>query len=76
AGGVIDTVREIITKNNKQMAFIKMFDFTDWIECVAFADVYDKYKNLLVPDKIVAIKGKISHRNGEPSIIIEAVKEL
>jgi len=76
AGGVIDTIREIITKNNKRMAFIKMFDFTDNIECVAFADVYEKYKDLLVPDKVVAIKGKISQRNGEPSIIIEAVKEL
>ncbi len=76
AGGVIDTVREIITKNNKKMAFIKMFDFTDQIEVVAFADVYEKYKDLLVPDKIVAVRGKISHRNGEPSIILEAVKEL
>lgn len=75
-GGVIDIVREIITKNNKRMAFIKMFDFTDNIECVAFSDVYEKYKDLIVPDKIVAIKGKVSHRNGEPSIIIEAVKEL
>jgi len=76
AGGVVDTVREIITKNNKRMAFIKIFDFTDAIEAVAFADVYDKYKELLVPDKIIVVRGKISHRNGEPSVIIEAVKEL
>jgi DNA polymerase-3 subunit alpha len=75
-GGVIDVVREIITKNNKKMAFIKMFDFTDMIEAVAFSDIYEKYKHLLVPDKLVAVKGKISHRNGEPSIILEAVKEL
>jgi len=75
-GGVIDSVREIITKNNKQMAFIKMFDFSDQIEGVAFSEVYEKYKELLKPDKTVAIRGKISHRNGEPSIIIEAVKEL
>ena len=75
-GGVIDIVREIITKNNKKMAFIKMFDFTDMIEAVAFSDIYEKYKHLLVPDKLVAVKGKISHRNGEPSIILEAVKEL
>jgi len=75
-GGVIDTVREIITKNNKRMAFIKIFDFTDSIECVAFPEICEKYRDLLQPDKIVALKGKISHRNGEPSIVIEAVKEL
>jgi len=75
-GGVIDSVREIITKNNKQMAFIKLFDFNDQIEGVAFAEVYEKYRDLLKPDKTVAVRGKISHRNGEPSIIIEAVKEL
>lgn len=75
-GGIIDTVKEIITKNNKRMAFVKIFDFTDQIEAVAFTEIYEKYKNLLVPDKIIAVRGKISHRNGEPSIIIEGMKEL
>ncbi|MCX6713794.1 MAG: DNA polymerase III subunit alpha, partial [Candidatus Vogelbacteria bacterium] len=76
AGGIIDEVKTILTKKNTQMAFLKLFDFTDSIECVVFTDVYDKFKNILIADKCVAIKGKISHRNGEPSIIVEAVKEL
>ena len=76
AGGIIDEVKIILTKKNTQMAFLKLFDFTDSIECVVFTDIYDKFKNILIADKCVAIKGKISHRNGEPSIIVEAVKEL
>jgi len=75
-GGIVDAVREIITKNNKRMAFVKIMDLTDNIEGVAFSEVFEKYKDLLVVDKVIALKGKMSHRNGEPSIIIEAVKEL
>ncbi len=76
SGGIISEVKIIITKKNTQMAFLKLFDFTDSIECVVFSETYEKYKNILVVDKCVAVKGKISHRNGEPSIIVEGVKEL
>lgn len=75
-GGIIGEVRVIFTKNNKQMAFFKLLDFNDSIECVAFSDIYEKYKDLLVEDKCIAIKGKVNHRNGEPGILVEAIKEL
>lgn len=76
-GGIIEEVKEIITKRgDRRMAFVKISDFNDSIECVVFSDVYEKYKEILTADRCVAIRGKISHRNGEPSIIIEALKEL
>ncbi|MFA6275074.1 MAG: OB-fold nucleic acid binding domain-containing protein, partial [Candidatus Paceibacterota bacterium] len=75
-GGIIGEIRVIFTKNNKQMAFFKLLDFNDMIECVAFPDVFEKYKNLLVEDKCVALKGKLNHRNGDPSVLMEAIKEL
>jgi len=30
----------------------------------------------MVPEKCIALSGKVSNRNGEKSIIIEAVKEI
>jgi len=75
-GGIIGEVRAIFTKNNKQMAFFKLSDFNDMVECVAFSDVYEKYKALLVEDKCIALKGKLNYRNGEPSVLVEAIKEL
>jgi hypothetical protein len=35
-----------------------------------------EYKNSLLKDKCVAIKGKISLRNGEITLIVDKIKEL
>lgn len=76
AGGIIEDVRPIMTRRGDRMAFIKLADFTDTLEAVCFSDVYAKHKDILVPDSCIAIRGRASHRNGEPSIIIEGIKLL
>ena len=76
AGGLIESVRPILTRRGVRMAFIRLVDFTDTIEAVAFADLYEKYKDILVPDACIALRGHASHRNGEPSIILDGVKLL
>ena len=75
-GAIVEESREIMTKKNDKMAFIRLADFGDTIEAVAFPRVYGQFKELLQPDKCLAIKGKLSLRNGEPSILIDLVKEL
>lgn len=74
--GIIETRRQVVTKNNERMAFIKISDLTDSIEAVAFPTMFKGSIDILVPEKCVALSGKISNRNGEKSIIIEAVKEI
>jgi DNA polymerase-3 subunit alpha len=75
-GGIIETVRQVITKNNERMAFLKISDLTDSIEAVAFPSIFQKNIETLVPEKCIAFSGKVSLRNGEKSIIIEGVKEI
>ena len=75
-GGIIEEVREITTKNNEPMAFIKIADFTGSIEAVVFPQTYAQYKNAIVTDKCIAAICKISQRNGEISLIIERLKVL
>jgi DNA polymerase-3 subunit alpha len=74
--GIIETARQVVTRNNERMAFIKISDLTDSIEAVAFPSMFKESIDILVPEKCVALSGKISNRNGEKSIIIEAVKEI
>lgn len=74
--GIIDTCRVVITKNNDRMAFLKISDLTDSIEAVAFPSIFKESVDILVPEKCIAFSGKVSLRNGEKSIIIEAVKEI
>jgi DNA polymerase-3 subunit alpha len=75
-GGIIEEVREIMTKNNDPMAFIKIADFTGSIDAVIFPKTYAQYKNSIIVDKCIVAVCKVSERNGEISLIIERLKEL
>ncbi len=74
--GIIETSRQVVTKNNDRMAFLKISDLTDSIEAVAFPSIFKESVDILVPEKCIAFSGKVSNRNGEKSIIIEAAKEI
>jgi DNA polymerase-3 subunit alpha len=75
-GGIIEEMREIITKKNEPMLFAKIADLTGSIEVVIFPRVYYEFKKFLAPEKCIAIKSRVSNRNGEISLIAEKVKEL
>ncbi len=74
--GIIETSRQVITKNNERMAFLKIADLTGSIEAVAFPSIFKESIDILVPEKCIAFSGKVSLRSGEKSIIIKAVKEV
>jgi DNA polymerase-3 subunit alpha len=74
--GMIEEIREIITKKGDPMAFMKLSDYGDTLETVVFPKIMAEYKNSLLKDKCVAIKGKISLRNGEITLIVDKIKEL
>ncbi len=75
--GIIDDARVIITKNQSdRMAFLKISDLTGTIEAVVFPSIFKESAEILVPEKCIALSGKVSLRNGEKSIIIEALKEV
>ncbi len=74
--GMIENVKELLTKKGDRMAFILLANQTDNIEMVAFPETYQASKDLLVPGTCVAVKGKLSIRNDEPSILIDKLKAL
>ena len=74
--GIIESARQVVTKNNERMAFLKIADFTDSIEAVCFPSMFKDNIDTLVAEKCIILSGKVSNRNGEKSIIIEAVKEI
>ena len=74
--GLITEVRSVVTKKGDQMAFAKIADFTDLIEVVLFPRTYAECKAIAIPEACVAIRGTISKRNDELSLIGEAIKPL
>jgi len=74
--GMISSVKSIITKTGKPMAFVKIEDTTGTMELVIFSDLFTAYQSLFVEGKIMVVVGKLSFRNGSTSLIADKVKEL
>ena len=74
--GIVQDVRVILTKNGDQMAFIKLADYVGNIEAVVFPKTFAEVKEMLKPDTCIAIKAKLTNRNGELSLVTEALKAL
>jgi DNA polymerase-3 subunit alpha len=74
--GVIETIQVIRTKSNSDMAFLKVTDKSGSMEVVVFPKTFEKYKDILVADSCVAVKGKISERNGNIGILAEIIKKI
>lgn len=76
AAGMIEQMRTILTRGGDQMAFIKIADTSGSIEAVVFPKDFVLYKDILQPEKCIALKGRLSNRNGELSLVTEALKAL
>ena len=73
-GGIIETAKKIYTKSGSEMAFVGLMDEKGLgIECVIFPKVYDVYKELLQPDHVVIIEGKINIKDDKPVILAERI---
>ena len=76
-GGSVVEVRKLFTKrDNKEMAFVKVEDLYGTMDVMFFPTVYAKSKELLQPDTLINIKGKVSIREGElPTIIAQTISK-
>jgi DNA polymerase-3 subunit alpha len=75
-GGVINSIKKIITQKGEMMLFVKIEDTHDSIETIVFPSVYNSTKDDWVEDNIVLISGTISTKDGECKVICNEVKTL
>ena len=75
-GGIISSIKKILTKNGKNMAFLILEDLTDKAEVVIFPTVLESNPDLFQENKIIMISGKTDSRDGEPKIIANSVEEI
>lgn len=74
--GVIEGVKTILTKKGDRMGFITIADKDGSLEAVAFPEVFKSNHAALEVNTCVLVRGKLSKRNGQNSILIERVKAL
>ena len=75
-GGVISSVKKIITKKGQPMLFVKLEDLTTKAEVVVFPNMLSRNPTAFEENKIVLISGKVDHRNNEPKVIANEIEEI
>jgi DNA polymerase III subunit alpha len=71
-GGLVSTVRTIITKSGTKMAFVGIEDKSGEAEVIVFPNLYEQVGAKLVQDAVVRVTGKISARDREGNLGSEA----
>jgi DNA polymerase-3 subunit alpha len=71
-GGLILTVRTIVTKTGSKMAFVKIEDKTSEGEIIIFPNLYEQIGAKLVQDAVIRATGKVSARDRDGNLGTEA----
>lgn len=71
-GGIITTVRSIVTKSGAKMAFVAIEDKTGESEVIVFPDLYSKVGAKLAQDVVIRTTGKVNARDRDGNQTSEA----
>ena len=70
-GGMVTAIKKITTKNGKEMGFLNLETFESAVELIAFADIYEKFKELMTAEAMILVRGKLNRDDRGVKINIE-----
>ena len=72
--GMITESRQHLTKKGDKMCYLTLEDFSGTLECLVFPSLFASVQQLVKPDTVVWIKGKISRKDGDgPRLFCEEI---
>lgn len=74
--GVITSMQKILTRSNQTMVFAKVEDLQANAEVLVFPKLLDAIGDIIANDKIVAVDGFISFKDGALKVLAESVCEI
>jgi DNA polymerase-3 subunit alpha len=74
--GVITTMQKILTRSNQNMVFAKVEDLQANVEVLVFPKTLEAVSELLTNDRIIAIDGFVSFKDGACKILAEGIYEI
>jgi DNA polymerase-3 subunit alpha len=75
-GGIVSAVKALTTKKGDPMVFLRLDDLTGSTEAVVFNSVYAASRELCEPDRVLVMKARVDHKEGESKLIAIEVTEF
>ena len=68
--GIVSSLKQVTTKRGDPMVFVTLDDQTGGAEVVVFNSTYAAARELLEPDRILVVKGRVDHKQaGETKLV-------
>jgi DNA polymerase-3 subunit alpha len=74
--GMIKSLRPYQTKNGKWMGFSSLGDYRGDIDLTFFSEIWDKSRDKIAVDAIVALRGKVDMSRERPSFLVDALLDI
>jgi len=71
-GGLLTTVRTIVTKSGSKMAFVRIEDKTGETELIVFPNLFEQIGAKLIQDEVLRATGRVNARDRDGNISTEA----
>jgi DNA polymerase-3 subunit alpha len=75
-GGIVSAVKQLTTKKGEPMVFLRLDDLSGSTEAVVFNSVYAASRELCETDRVLVLKGRVDHKEGESKLIAIEVTEF
>ncbi|MGI6629929.1 MAG: DNA polymerase III subunit alpha [Bacillota bacterium] len=73
-GGMINSVRQVVTRKGELMAQFTLEDFTGTVGCIAFPRTYERFHHLIQGDQVVVIEGRINCQDEEVQVFCQVIR--
>ena len=74
--GVISTIKKVVTRNNKSMAFVKLEDEISSVEILVFPNLLKVSGDIWEEGRVVICQGKVSDKDQEIKILADKAEQL
>ena len=71
--GLITRIRPHQTKTGKAMGFVTLEDIQGNIELVIFPRTWDQVYEIVEPDRVVLVEGRVDAASGEPKVLVDTI---
>ncbi|WP_148132847.1 DNA polymerase III subunit alpha [Candidatus Formimonas warabiya] len=73
-GGIINSVRQVVTRRGELMAQFSLEDFTGTVGCLAFPKTYERFRDLLQMDQVVLVEGRLNSQEEDLKVFCETIR--